>query len=125
MHLVQVDPVGTQAAQAVLDRGEDPPPRVAAAVAALAHLEVHLGRQHHLVPAAAQRFADDLLGLAGRVHVGGVDDVDAALQRGVDDPYAVVVVGVADGAEHHGSEAVHAHLDAGAPQDAVSHGTGL
>ena len=51
--LVQVDPVGLQPPQALLDLGDDPPPRVAAAVAAIAHREVHLGGQDDVIPAAA------------------------------------------------------------------------
>jgi hypothetical protein len=82
---------------------------------------MHLGGEHHLVSAAPQCLAHDLLGLTGRVHVGRVDEVDAPVERGVDDADAVVVVGVADVTEHHGAQAVHAHLDAGAAQSAVTH----
>jgi hypothetical protein len=122
--LVQVDPVGSQPPQALLGLRQDPAPRVAAAVAALAHLKVHLGGQHDLVAAALQRLAGDLLGLAARlaVHVGGVHEVDPLAEGGVDDPDAVVMVGVAVSAEHHGPQAVGAHLDAGAAEGAVVHG---
>jgi hypothetical protein len=126
MDLVQVDPVGAQAPEAVLDRLEDPTPRVAAAVAAFTHLEVHLGGEHDLVTAPAQRLAHDLLGLTVGVRVGGVDEVDALVERGVDDAGAVVVVGVTGRvgfrAEHHGPEAVDTHLDTGAAEDAIAHG---
>jgi len=74
---------------------------------------VRLGGQHDVVAAAEQRLADDLLGLPRRVHVRGVDEVDAAVQRGMDDPDAVLVVRIAPGAEHHRAEAVRAHLDPG------------
>ena len=113
VHLVQVDVVGLQAAQAVLHLADDPAARVAAHVGVLAHRAVRLGGQHHLVAAAAQGLADDLLRLPRRVHVRGVDEVDAAVQRGVDDPDAVLVIGVAPRAEHHRAEAVRAHLDPG------------
>jgi hypothetical protein len=54
---------------------------------------VELGREHDVVAlAAGQRLADDLLRLAARIDVGGVDEVDARVQRAVDDPDAVVVV---------------------------------
>jgi hypothetical protein len=44
---------------------------------------MELRREDHVVATAAgQRLADDLLRLAGRVHVGGVDEVDASVQRG-------------------------------------------
>ena len=93
-------------------------------VGAFAHREVHLGGQHDIVAAALERRADDLLGLATwlAVPVGGVDEVDPLVERGADDPGAVVMIGIAIAAEHHGPQAVSAHLDAGAAQDAVAHG---
>ena len=72
----------------------------------LAHRVVELRGEDHVVAAAAgERLADDLLGLARPVHVGGVDEVDARVERTLDDPDGVVVVGVAPGAEHHRAEA--------------------
>jgi hypothetical protein len=43
----------------------------------------------------------------------GVDEVDAAVQGGVDDPDALLVIGIAPGAEHHRAGAVRGHLDPG------------
>ena len=67
------------------------------------------------MPSAAtgQRLADDLLGFAGRVHVGRVDEVDAGIERPVDDPDAIVVIRVAHRPEHHRSEAQGTDLDSG------------
>src|ERR1700689_878581 len=76
MDLVEVYPVGIEAPQALLDLGQDPAPRVAAPVAALAHLEMHLGGQHDLVTPAPERLPRNLLGLARGVHVRGIDEVD-------------------------------------------------
>ena len=91
--LVQVDPVGAEPAQAVLDFAHDPAARVAELVRVVAHRAVHLGREHDVVaPAAGSALPDDLLGLAARVDVGGVDEVDARVERAVDDPDALVVV---------------------------------
>ena len=112
--LVEVDPVGVQAAQRVLDRPDDPAPGAALPVGVLAHGAVELGGQDDVVAAALEGLADDLLGLALGVDVGGVDEVDAGVQRGVDDADGVVVVGVAPGAEHHRAEAHLADRDAGA-----------
>ena len=67
-----------------------------------------------VVAAALESFADDLLGLALGVDVGGVDEVDAGVERAVDDADGLVVVGVAPGAEHHRAEAHLADRDAGA-----------
>jgi hypothetical protein len=122
MDLVQVDPVGPQARQARLDRTEDPAPRVATAVGAVTHREVDLGGEHDVVTPALQRPSHNVLGLARGVHVGGVDEVDPLVERGANDAGTVVVVGVADGTEHHRAQAVDAHLDAGAAKGAVAHG---
>ena len=59
----------------------------------------------------------------GGVHVRGVDEVDAGVERAVDDPDAVVVVRIAHGAEHHGAEAQRADLDPGGSERAVAHGS--
>jgi hypothetical protein len=82
---------------------------------------VELGGEHDPVAAALERLADDLLRLAAGVDVGGVDDVDARVERAVDDPDRLLVVGVAPGAEHHGAEGEGADLDAGAAEGAVAH----
>jgi hypothetical protein len=79
--------------------------RATAAVRIVAHRHEELRGQHDVIAAAGQGFADDLFGLAGGVDVGGVDEVDPGIQRGVDDADRVVVVGVAPGAEHHRAEA--------------------
>src|SRR5215210_3109747 len=104
--LVEVDPVGVEPAQRVLDRAHDPAARVAAPVGILAHGVVELRGEDDVVAAAAgERLADDLLGLARPVDVGCVDEVDPGVERMVDDPDGLVVVGVAPGAEHHRAEA--------------------
>src|SRR5207247_7375689 len=82
-----------------------------------------LGGEDDVVAAAAgERLADDLLGLASRVDICGVDEVDTGAEGGVDDADAVVVVRVAPGAEHHGAEAQRADGDAGAAEGSVLHG---
>ena len=86
--LVEVDPVGLQALQRGLDLAHDPAPRVAGLVRVVAHRAVELGGEDDVVApvVGGQRLADDLLGLAARVDVGGVDEVDARVERPVDDP---------------------------------------
>jgi hypothetical protein len=64
-----------------------------------------LGRQDHVVAAPLERLAHDLLRLPGGVDVRAVDEVDPAVERGVNDADRVVVVGVAPGTEHHRAEA--------------------
>src|SRR5918912_1551830 len=102
---------------AILCRAQDPAARVAAPVGTLAHGVVELrGEDDVLAPAAGERLADDLLGLARPVDVGGVDEVDACAERTLDDPDGLVVVGVAPGAEHHRAEAEVADRNTGASE---------
>jgi hypothetical protein len=117
MDLVEVDPVGVQPPQRILDGAHDPTPRVAPLVRVVTHRVVELGGEDDVLAAAGgERFADDLLGLALPVDVGGVDEVDAGVERRVDDPYRLAVIGVAPGAEHHRAEAKPADRDAGSPE---------
>jgi hypothetical protein len=55
------------------------------------------------------------------VDVGGVDEVDAKVERAMYHSHALVVVGIPPGTEHHGAEAEGAHLDACAAQATVVH----
>src|SRR5262249_49503040 len=96
--------------------------RQAALVGPVAHRRVHLGREHHVLALAArERLADDRLGLAVRGVVRGVDEVDAGIERRVDDANRLVVVAVAPGAEHHGAEAERRDLETGTAEIAVFH----
>src|SRR6185312_3343095 len=120
--LVEVDPVGVQALQRRLDLADDPAAGVAELVGVVAHRPVDLGGEDDVVaPPSGQRLCDDRLGLAARVDVSGIDEVDARVERAVDDADAVVVVLVAPVAEHHRAEAERAHGNAGAPESAVVH----
>jgi hypothetical protein len=123
--LVQVDVIGAQAAQAVLARADDPAPRVSLLVDVVAHPAVHLGGEHHPIPAAGQGLADDLLRLAGRVHVGGVDEVDPGVQRPLDDPGRLVMIRIAPGPEHHRAQAKRADLHASGAEHTHLHGSTL
>ena len=54
-----------------------------------------LGREHDTVTAACgQRLADDLLRLPAGIDVRRIDEVDPRVQRPVDDPDRLVVVGI-------------------------------
>jgi hypothetical protein len=80
---------------------------------------VHLGGEEDVVAATLQGLADDLLALALRVDVGGVDDVDALVEGPVDDPDAVGVVGVGAGAEVHRAQGQVADLNPGTAEGTV------
>ena len=103
--VVEVDVVGFQAAQARLDLTDDVPAGQAAVVDVEPDDAVGLGGDHHLVAAAAQGAAEDLLGGfavgGGRsarpvedrhvaVDVGGVDEVDAEVDSRADDLVGVL-----------------------------------
>ena len=102
--LVEVDPVGLQPAQRVLDRAADvlaAPRRRLAVLGAVAELR----RQDDLVAAAGQRAPDDLLAAAtAAVDLRRVEEGHARVERSVDhgprgglvDPAAEVVAAEAD-----------------------------
>ena len=117
--LVEVDPVGLQAAERRLDRLADVRAGAARRLA-VAEVVAELRREHDLVAAAAERAADDLLAAAAvAVDVGRVEEGDAGVERRVDhrargglvDPAAEVVAAEPD----------DGHLEVGAAQAAGAH----
>src|SRR3954470_339611 len=78
--VVEVDVVGAEPTQRVLDLVDDPASGATALVGVLAHRHEELGGEHDIVTAALEGLADDLLRLASRVDVGGVNEVDALVQ---------------------------------------------
>jgi hypothetical protein len=85
--LVEVDVVGPESAQAVVDLGHDGLARQAGSVRPRSHPVVDLGRQHEIgaVGVLRQGAAEDLLAGTSRVDVGGVEEVDARFQRAADE----------------------------------------
>jgi hypothetical protein len=94
MELVEVDVIGLQPREAVIDGGDDiAPVELVAAAADILEAPVRpddLGGENHLVAflAAGEPGADDALGIAKaflgrrhRVHLRRVPEIDAALQR--------------------------------------------
>src|SRR5438067_9346449 len=73
VELVQIDVVGLETTQAIVDLAHDVAPATAPVVGAISHGHVHFGRQHNGIAATAQGFADDLLALAAAVDVRGID----------------------------------------------------
>jgi hypothetical protein len=91
MHVVEVDDIGPQSGQALIDALAD----VAGVVSGLQLADGAVGRRRgdaelrgegYLVTTVGENFADQLLVLPAAVHVGGVDerdaDVDAVVQGG-------------------------------------------
>ena len=90
---VEVDVVGLQPAQRILDLLGDPGLREP--LAAVRHLDADLGADHHPLAAAAllQPLADDGLALAprvagvpARIHIRRVDEIEACAGEGVEQP---------------------------------------
>ena len=119
MDLVQIHVVDAQAPQTVVQLGDQPAPRTAPVVTLITHRQGRLGGEHDVVAPPGDGLADHLLRLAGAVHVGGVDEVDAAVERGVDDGSGLVLAGSREGAEVHRAEHEGTDLYTGAPQGAV------
>jgi hypothetical protein len=87
--LVQVDVVGAQPAQRVLDRAPDVAPSALGtdrrAIAHVGALMPELGREQHLVPASTEDLADQLLRpSAATVGLGRVQERDAGVDSRVD-----------------------------------------
>jgi len=64
-------------------------------VGAVAHRHARLCGDEDAVAASLERLADELLGQAGRVDVGGVDQVDARVEAAVDLAAGAGEIGVA------------------------------
>jgi len=133
MQLIKVDAVGAEPFQAVLDRRTDiGTVEPGAAVADMLHVARgadDLGRQHQLVAQAGrlQPAADIALGQAlglglgrHRIHLGRVDEIDAAIIG-----QAQLLMRLGFGvlfAECHGAEADAADFDIGSSEAAIVHG---
>jgi hypothetical protein len=104
MHLVKVDVLGVESAQARLERTSEVATRVAGPAGAFREGEMALRGEDDVFPSPLKGRTHDLLGLSGRVHVGGVEEVDAVVECPVDEADTLVVVGVARRTEHHGPQ---------------------
>ena len=82
MLLVEIEPIGFQPLQAGFDRPHDVGARGALLLAALIHRHGEFGRQHDVLAAGAENFADERLGSAFvAVNIGGIKQRDAEVQR--------------------------------------------
>jgi len=83
MDLVEVDVIHAEPLQRGVDRLHDVLAREAARVSARAHRVEDLGGDDDLVALGEflQGAAEDLLARADRIHVGRVEEIDAAFER--------------------------------------------
>ena len=82
MELVEVDPVGAEAPEAVLDGDADPFAR--APTPSPTGRMPEFGRDDHVLATPLERSAKHLLALSASVDVGGVEKGDPLLERSVD-----------------------------------------
>ena len=130
--LVQVDVVELQPLQTGLDAVEDVAARCAAGVRAWRGLAEDLGRDDHVLARhlqILQRLAGDLLRHAPGVHIGGVDEVDAGVNRLAHEALGVGLLQVTDlppdgvgATEGHGAQAKLGDEQAGTAEGMVAHG---
>ncbi len=102
MVIVDVDVVGVQPPQTLVQGMHQMLAAGSLIVGPVAHFLNALGRQHDVVAAVGDGLAGDNFRLAASVHVGGIDEVDAQFVRLVNDSNRVCFAGLP--AEHHGSE---------------------
>ncbi|MNT08093.1 hypothetical protein D3C72_1428220 [compost metagenome] len=115
-----VDMVGREPVQAVLDRARDPHARVMRVVGRGLHGVAELGRQHPVVAAGAQQPADHLLRRALGVDVGGIDEIHAVVTRAGNDAGGLGLVGLVG--KHHGAQAQRRDAQVAGAEAAVGHG---
>ncbi len=99
VQLEEVEVVGAEAAQGGVDGGGEAGAGGAGVVGAVAGGQAGLGGDQHLVAAALDRPAEDLLGGAVGVDVGGVEEGDAGVDGDVEQAAGLGLVGGAPGAE--------------------------
>ena len=122
--LVEVDVVGAETSQRVVDLGHDRLAGQSGAVGSRPHPHVHLGGDDDLVAVreVPQRASDDLLAGPVGVHVGGVEEVDTELEGLLDEGSAVLLgegpgMGTSFGcAVAHAAQCHPRHVEAGRPE---------
>jgi hypothetical protein len=119
MQIIDVDVVGREPAQAVIARLHDPAARESAIMRRLGHHVAHLGRHDPPLAMRGDGRTGDGLGDAVRVNVGGIDEIDSRIERGVDDPLRGCSVGPV--AEHHRPQTKHRYLEVAAAEFPVLH----
>src|SRR6266576_3750779 len=105
VEMVDVNVVGTQAAQAGFAGLQQVMPRGSQIVGPFAHPEGGLGGNQYILTAPLNGLAQNLLGQSFRVNVGGVKKIDAGLQADGDEAASLGYVGCSPGAKKLGAPA--------------------
>src|SRR5262249_18476497 len=120
---------GAETPQARVDLVHDRPARQARAVGTRAHPPVHLGRDHDVLATreVLDRPAEKLLARAVGIDVGGIEEIDAAFERALDEGATLLLIegpGMIAAISHtvaHAAEADARHLEARAAEFHIVH----
>jgi hypothetical protein len=124
VHLQEVDVVGPEPPQAALTARDDVSAREAEVVRLPGGPEEDLRRDHRLVAPGAQGFAEQLLAVTVAVRLGGVEEVDAGVERDRDLPRRALPVDRAEllvGAPPGRAEPDHRHREPGPAERSILH----
>jgi hypothetical protein len=102
MDLVDVDVVGAQAAQRIIDLPHDSTSAGVAVDLAIAPFQSRLGGNHRFSAHASKRCADDFLGHAKAVDRRGVDEIDALTKGGMNGRNRFAIVSSSPHPSAHG-----------------------
>src|SRR3984957_8040678 len=135
MNLVEVDMIRLQAAQTSLNAVHDVAARGPDVIAPRADAAVDLGRDHDMLACdleVLQRLSEDLFALALRINIRGIEEVDPALNRCLNQLIGSRLANGSDGFEHasavpegHGSEAQFRDQETRIAEGCVFHGVFL
>jgi hypothetical protein len=90
MHVVKVDEIGLKATQTVFYLPANVASRPASEVGGAGHFAANFGGQDEIVPATFEDLTQDLLRAPVAVNIGGINEVDAEIERRVDDRPSLV-----------------------------------
>ncbi len=132
MDLVKIDIVHAEPLETGIDRVQNRFARQAGDIGTGFVGKEHFGRDDHFVPPreVLQGTPDDLFARAGRIAVGGVEEIDPELQRLADErpafflrkrPFVLAAIGIAIA---HAAEADARDIEAGAAEFHIIHGKG-
>ena len=123
VHEVDVDVVGAEVLQALVDRRDDALAAAVAEVRLVPVVHAELGDDDRLVAAPAERLAERALGSAHAVALGGVEAVDAEVERAPDGAHELRLLDVAvAAADLPAAEADGRDLEAGPSERSLLHG---
>src|ERR1019366_1542577 len=86
VHEIDIDMIGVEIAQTLLDRSHDPLGAAVAAIGRFGIADADFGDQAHIAPARTQSTGQRLLGNPHPVRLSGIETVDARVECAVHGP---------------------------------------